>query len=519
MITPPDIVFKGRYRDFTLRWQDMVHLAFYGGIWTFIWLAFSPPLSDIRTHSALMIVGAFGLWRYSWWMLNFGRSQYYGRVVYPALRRYANLSWLEGWRPRHVHFVMTTFHEHPWTTAKCLESIFREVRDNGLAATLWIGTGADMDERVIRQWLETAPPADVGVNFVRQNQPGKRIAIGLTLRALSREFVHSDDIAILLDGDSVIMQGCLQRCLSLMGADPKLKALTTDEEALCIGPQWLQKWLTMRFAQRRMWMQSHSLSRRVLTLTGRFSVFRAPLVVQDEFIRLVESDHLNHWFWGDFRFLSGDDKSTWYYLLRHRCDMLFVPDALVYTIERVEGKGLKRALDNTLRWSGNMLRNGMRAILLGPQVCKPYIWWCLIDQRLTIWTTLAGFLTALSTMLFIKAQFFFTYVLWIMGTRFCMSSALFFYSRRIHVSYPFILYCNQLTLAFVKVWLMFRLPQQRWANRLDQRGIDLSGPRINRLFPLYQNGLTMAALALALLLCLGVLRLPDVQQLIQVSPL
>jgi glycosyltransferase Alg8 len=300
----------------------------------------------------------------------------------------------------------------------------------------------------------------------------------------------------------------------LFGAYPSLRALTTDEDAKCLGPAWMQKWLIMRFAQRRMWMQSHSLSRRVLTLTGRFSMFRATDIVQEEFIHMVEADHLDHWFWGSFRFLSGDDKSTWYCLLKQRAEMIYVPDAMVYTIEYVEGKAFKRACDNVLRWSGNMLRNGMRAIVLGPRIVPPFIWWCLIDQRLTIWTTLAGFFTAMSVAHFINPSFIFTYFLWIAATRFLMSSTLFLYSNRIHMSYPLILYCNQLLLAFVKAYMIFRLPQQRWANRLDQRsGDDLVKSGTNRYFAGYLNTFYMVLLLFGVLLMSGVLYVPAMAQI------
>ncbi|MFT7221768.1 MAG: glycosyltransferase Alg8 [Candidatus Azotimanducaceae bacterium] len=43
---------------------------------------------------------------------------------------------------------------------------------------------------------------------------------------------------------------------------------------------------------------------------------------------MLEADHLEHWLWGNFRFLSGDDKSTWYYMLTQDAKMLYVPDAL-----------------------------------------------------------------------------------------------------------------------------------------------------------------------------------------------
>jgi glycosyltransferase Alg8 len=507
-------VFKGRYRNFTLRWQDMLHLYFYVGIWCVILLSFPNGLYDARARNAAFFIVGISSWRYSWFIINFVRSQYYGRVRYPRMRAQADRLWAMGWRPAHVHFVMTTFYEYPPTTYKCLQSIIREIADCGVKATLWIGCGSQEDEEVIKSWFVASYGADMDIIFVRQNVPGKRAAIGLTLRALSRSRIAADDLAVLMDGDAVIGDGALRKCLSFLGAFRHIQALTTDEEAVCERPAWMQKWLALRFAQRRMWMQSHSLSNRVLTLTGRFSVFRAANVVDIEFIRLIEADYLRHWFWGNFRFLSGDDKSSFYYLLSHRCGMVYVPDAMVYTIERIEGSAVKRALDNTLRWSGNMLRNGMRAIRLGPRVVPPFIWWCLIDQRITIWTTLAGVITAISTILFIKGDFIFTYILWIMLTRFLMSIALFFYTERLHMSFAPALYCNQLLTAFAKIYLIFRLPQQRWANRKDQSfNHKLMSERSNRIAVLWINLFYLTAMALAILLLLKVLKWPDIQQI------
>lgn len=56
----------------------------------------------------------------------------------------------------------------------------------------------------------------------------------------------------------------------------------------------MQAWYDMRFAQRRLAMQSHSFVAQVLTLTGRLSIFRAALVVDEGFIRNVEVDCLEH---------------------------------------------------------------------------------------------------------------------------------------------------------------------------------------------------------------------------------
>src|SRR3546814_8509015 len=72
-----------------------------------------------------------------------------------------------------------------------------------------------------------------------------------------------------------------------------------------------------------MLMCSLSLSRRVLVLTGRYSVVRADLCTRPDFIQLVERDQLEHRRFGTITFLSGDDKSTRYWLLKNNWAMRY----------------------------------------------------------------------------------------------------------------------------------------------------------------------------------------------------
>jgi mannuronan synthase len=234
------------------------------------------------------------------------------------------------------------------------------------------------------------------------------------------------------------------------------------------GPRWVQTWLDMRFAQRRLAMQSHAFSGRVLTLTGRFSVFRGSHAVQPEFIGLVANDMLDHWLWGRFRFLSGDDKSTWYALLRTGKRMLYVPDAHGVTVEVFEGSSVERMIQNLRRWSGNMLRNGSRAIALGPRRMPVFIWWCLIDQRLAMWTMLFGPLCAAVGTLKLGWQFLLAYAVYVALTRLVSALVLFAYSRQVNLHYTWALYANQLLNSAVKLYMIWRLPKQRWFNRGNQ---------------------------------------------------
>jgi glycosyltransferase Alg8 len=408
--------------------------------------------------------------------------------------------------------MMTTFRERPEITTAVIRSILGEVRSTGLGTTIWLGSGDAADEELISALLEAeAADLDVELVIVRQDKPGKRYAIGVALRAMRRAGVAAEDIVIFMDGDAVIAPGMVAKCVPLFLADPGLEALTTDEEVVVHGPRWVARWLTMRFAQRRIAMQSHALSGKVLTLTGRLSLFRTRYVTTLPFIEILEEDHLEHWLWGRFRFLSGDDKSTWYFMLTRGARMTYVPDALSLTIEHIEGSGYDRMVQNLRRWSGNMLRNGARAIALGPRRVGFFIWWCVVDQRLAMWTVLVGPVLALGGGLFVSWAFVPAYLAWIVGTRLILSSVLWAYSRQVHLSYPPLLFVNQFVNAAVKVYCLFRLSKQRWTNRGDQRAGFSVGvvERARNAMAGYLTTVAVTALLVAVVTYANLLHLPS----------
>jgi glycosyltransferase Alg8 len=441
----------------------------------------------------LLSLGPLALWRYGWWFLHLIRSNIYARLVFPRLRKRAREAWANGWRPPFLHFLVTTYKEQPEITEKVLESILAECRRSGIPARIFVATGDVSDERTIENYCSNVDPVNAEIVFVRQNQSGKRAAMGLGLRAMSRYGVGPNDLAIFMDGDSMLGENTIENCASLFPLNPHLGAVTTDEAAIVNGPAWMQTWCDMRFAQRRIAMQSHSLSRKVLTLTGRLSIFRAPIVVEEEFIRTIEADHLDHWLWGRFRFLSGDDKSTWFSLLSNGYEMLYVPDASVLTIENIGERPLERVQQNLLRWSGNMLRNGSRALALGPRRCGFFIWWCVLDQRLSIWTSLSGLAMALVLSLARTWDVMAAYLIWVLFTRSVVSLVLFVYSRRVSLAYPFLLYGSQVLASAIKIYLLFRVSKQRWLNRGDQRSKIATGPLLH-----YQNAMATFLTALYL---------------------
>jgi mannuronan synthase len=457
--------------SFMEKWSPAVLLKltlFFAGCFGML-LTIPNPMYSAELGQVTYVLGILGIWRYGWWMNHFLRCKVYERVTYPKKRAQAAALWNSGWRPRHIHVQMTTFREHRAISEAVLRGLVQQIREAGVPATLWLGSSELSDEVKIANHLKIiAKDIDITLRIIRQNQPGKRVAIALILRAMSRAGVSKDDLVVFMDGDFVLHAGCLKKCFPLFALDPELHALTTDEGVVVHGPWWMQSWLNMRFAQRRIAMQSHALSDRVLTLTGRMSVFRAEHIVTEEFIRLQEADFLNHWLWGQFRFLSGDDKSTWYALLSKGVKMTYVPDATGTTIEVVEGSGWTRMEENLRRWSGNMLRNGQRAIKLGPGRMPFFIWWCVVDQRLAMWTTLFSPMLAGAEALRMGPIYIVQYILYLAITRMLLSLALFSYSERVDLNYVWILPVNQKLNAQVKVYMLWRLNKQRWANRGNQ---------------------------------------------------
>jgi mannuronan synthase len=474
------------------------------------------PLLD--DHGALIFsLGVIGTWRYVWWFLHLIRARLYQHCVMPRIRKHAEALWKSGWRPPRVHYIIATRNEHADTTCRVVAAIVGEYRLTGIPARLYV-VGERSDERMIAGSLsQLARSCDIEVTFIRANQPGKRLALGAALRAVSRAGARDDDPIVFMDGDSFPEAGLLRKCLPLFAMYPRLDALTTDERALVFGPSWMQRLLDMRFSQRHLTMQSHALSNMVITLTGRLSIFRARAALQPDLIRLIEADHLDHWLWGRFRFLSGDDKSTWYALLRQRGGtmLLYVPDTLVWTIERVEDNGIARMKQNLLRWSGNLLRNGSRAIALGPRRVGPFIWWCLIDQRIAIWTSLAGPLLALMAALVLGPEVLLAYLLWVLVTRLVLATVMWVYAGRFDASYPLLIYLSQQITALVKVYAIFRLAQQRWFNRGDQKSAQGKHGlvRFQRGMAIYLTALSATVLVAAIAVQSNLVRLIGLREL------
>ncbi|RTR00794.1 glycosyltransferase [Halomonas nitroreducens] len=465
------------------------------------------------SKSFFFAIGAIGAWRYSWWFVQALRSVWYNRRIFPRLRAAADAAG-DAAKPSELYVLCTSFRIDPDVTYQVYEGLVREVGDYGVPTTIFASLSDRTDVDIITHVMEDLGwPDNVELRYMFQKGDGKRSAMAEVLRAISRRAPAPDALLVSMDGDILLEPGTLSRSLSFFKTNEDLGALTTNNSAIVNGGDVTKEWYDLRYAQRHLVMSSLSVSRRLLVLTGRYSAFRLDLATQPSFIELVENDHVEHWRFGNFKFLSGDDKSTWYWLLKNGWRMLYLPDVYVSGFEELPDRRrfFKSTTDLMRRWYGNMLRTSGRAIALGPRPMGIFTWWSLVDQRLSMWTTLIGPMVAILVTLFVRPSFIFAYALWILFTRSISTLILAWQRGRYSLLWIPLIYYNQVFGALLKTYVSFRFNRQKWSRQGISAGEPSDPVAVSRQRRMGHvlHGFFVAVMFYVLLLATGVLQPPD----------
>ncbi|MEO1017799.1 MAG: glycosyltransferase [Pseudomonadota bacterium] len=509
-----------------------------------------------EAQTFIFIIGAVGIWRYGWGIVHFVRSLIYRHRVFPKWRRAAD-SWLD-WvqRPASdpdlkpeevssagpkiaivgadqpvdpvvaetpsylpaVYVVITSYRIAADTTIAAFRAAIQEAIDYGGEVTIVASVVEMADQRLIKSlFYRLSPPERVRIGFVRISGQGKRIALATALRAVSRMRPEPHASVVVMDGDTLIEPGCFRRCVPFFAIMPQIAGLTTDEDAIVERRPLMAVWHRLRFAQRQLLMCSMGLSQRLLTMTGRFSIYRAGIATNPSFIERIENDALEHWRLGHLPFLTGEDKSTWFWLVENGHRMLYVPDVRVYTIEHPPAPDFITATSSLmLRWFGNMIRSSGRVIAMGPRRAGFFLWWCLIDQRLSMWTPLVGPIAAISLSLIVTPVFLYAYFLWIATTRLIQTLMLLTVRDTVSGLYPFLIFFNQVYGALIKTYVLFHLDRQRWTrqNIVLANGVSGHTAIFRQAVSTYMHGLALLALATAIFFATGLLAMPPTDSLL-----
>lgn len=427
---------------------------------------------DPYQKKLIFIMGIVGAWRYSWFFLNILRATYYKKIKFKELRKIEEYSGNEV-DPEHIFLLLTTFRIGTDVTIKVYKAAIKEAINCGYNVTIITSIVEMSEERLIRKIFSTyKPPKRVKLIISRIKGTGKRdgLSVGYRVVRNSNSIDLEKSIVAVIDGDSILGENLIQKCSRLFGINKNLGGLTTDEDAILAGDDFTHKiyrqWYKLRFAQRNVAMSSMALSDRVLTLTGRMSMIRANIVASESFINTVQNDHINHPILGTFKFLTGDDKSSWYDVVKDGWDMLYVPDVVVYTVEEIPDKNyFKGSVILMQRWFGNQYRTNARALKLSPKKFNWYPWYGLIDQRVTKWTAPYGLFIAIFGAFHWGIIILIAYIWWIFFTRLLMTYAYRLSRKEILPTWPFFLYYNQIVGSFVKIYIWDHLFKQSWTRQ------------------------------------------------------
>ncbi|WP_379560530.1 glycosyltransferase [Psychromarinibacter halotolerans] len=471
-----------------------------------------PPALLGEAAAGLLVVGIIGTWRYGWAAINFTRAVMFRRWVYPRRKARAMAAYAAKPLQAHAYFLTTSYKIEPEVTLPVYRSIFTAAANSDAGATIVASVVDGADERLIRQIFATSPEDMTGVRLIVDRIPGtgKRDALARSLNLIARQCPTRHDVVLFVDGDSCVPPDVVAQSAPFF-TNPKVGALTTDEAVSIPQPGLFRDWFELRFDQRQMMMCSMGLGNRVLTLTGRMSVFRADLATTPDFINLVQYDHIDHWRLGHVKFLTGDDKSTWFWLMKNGYEMAYLPDVRSSSMEtQPKPTFVGSAAALMVRWFGNMLRTNGRALELSPRQIGLFTWWSIFDQRLSIWSTLAGPLSVIVAAVFFDPLVLPIYVAWVMFTRYVFCWIICgFRGRTFPISYPFLLYFSQLFGACVKSFVFFRLDRQKWTRQAAGTGTGAApvalGRRMAAMGSAYLHFLALGWLTVVVLFLTGVL--------------
>ena len=413
-------------------------------------------------HGVLFGLGLIACWRYGWQATHGARALFYRTVVFPRLRR--AVTGAPAADATHVYVVVLSFRMSSEVNAAVYSALIRDLQHYAQPATI-VACVSDPSDRLQLDQLARDRKL-IRLVPLQQSRLGKRDAMERALDWLVRLHPSEGSVVALIDGDTFLATGTFRATVPLLLRSDGVGAVTTDNIPLVSGSTIEREWFRLRMRARHLLMCSMSLSRRVLVLTGRFSVFRSELAFSRGFIAMLGNDVMRHSRLGDIPMLTGDDKSTWYWTLRAGWDMLYVPDVVTYCLEKPPSPKFFQSTTSLMRrYYGNMVRANARALRLGSARLGAFTWMVLLDQRLSPWTSLAGPALAILLTVGVSPAYLPAYLALAMSIRFAQTALLAGFGRGFHPAFPFLLFYNQLIGALIKIHAFFNPDKQRWTRQ------------------------------------------------------
>jgi len=453
-----------------------------------LWAAFMITLFGILPERVLTAgnsafiasFGAIGIWRWSWGGFHMLRAYTYTRHVFPMIRRRAAVDLDVYNRP--VAVVVLSWKMGDAMNGAVYGNLFRDILDYSHNGTVVASVSSQQDIALISHVHRSIDPDGfIRLEFTMQDGSGKRAAMADALATLRDLGVPPDCPGILMDGDTLVEPGTIRKTAPILLHQMRVGALTIDNTPLVAGKTMDREWYRLRMAQRHVYMSSMAMSGRVLVLTGRWSMFRTQIMMDPNFAANLLEDVLHHPRLGKITMLTGDDKSTWRWVVEQGWDVTYVPDVVIYCLESLPGKGfLRDTIGLQKRWFGNMTRGGAKALKLGPKTLGAFTYLALLDQRVTMWTPLFGIVFFGAAAALHDPAFLAVYMLWVAMTRTVHSSLVGLIAQRWHPVFPVLTYYGQIAGAGIKIFVSHNPNIQKWTRQNTGGGTkayDPSAPR------------------------------------------
>lgn len=442
-------------------------LALWLGLFAVLFSLLPDRVTNPADSAFIISIGLIGAWRWAWGGFHMLRAFTYTRLLFPKIRRAAEADpTLTG---RHVAAVVLSWKMGDAMNAAVYGNLFRDMLDycGTSGGTVLASVSSSQDIAIIRHvHAGIDPTGRIRLAFTLQDGSGKRAAMADALATLRNLGIPPDCPAILMDGDTLVRPGTIRTCAPILLHQKGMGALTLDNTPLVAGRTLDREWYRLRMAQRHVYMSSMALSARVLVLTGRWSMYRSQILTDPSFAATILDDVIHHPRLGRIKMLTGDDKSTWRWVVEQGWDVSYVPDASIYCLESLPGKGfVKDTVGLQKRWFGNMVRGGFKARRLGARRLGLFTWLALHDQQVSMWTPLFGLIFFGTAAALHDPVFLLVYLLWIALTRTVHSLLTGLLARRWHPLFPMLTYYGQIVGALIKIFVAHNPNVQKWTRQ------------------------------------------------------
>ena len=412
--------------------------------------------SNSGMNTIILGLGVVGIWRHSWGLINFFRAAYFIRSSRDAAKPIAGGRYS-------LSIIFPVYGQSEGQLRAVADGIVNSVRMVPGRVLIVCAYRDEAQKEMLSELIENESP--VVMHFIRQRGMGKREALADALNIVKASIPSgSKEFVLLMDGDTILTPEAIVRSIGEMQANPQTGAICVNEVPLVKGTELFVAWRWLRSLQRNQTMSSFALSRRVLVLTGRFAMCRSDILLRPDFINRIRKDYLLYK--GAYiSLLTGDDKTTWMEVLRRGFDVCYLPDVFIYPIEEQneENSFVKETIALTTRYSGNMARANLHPDVWRGAAGKLHFQYGLLDQRVSMWTSLLTPVVLVVSLLFDDFDIFILFLTYTLIIKNIQAIAVS--GSDYNPVFPYLIFYNQVMNSMVKIFTFAFLHRQKWNNQ------------------------------------------------------